>query len=183
MGLPPTRNNDWTFREWYEHAKYDDAFGLQANQPSFYWQSGIPKEERELDASSWNFVSKDLPSFSSPDPTFVSPDPQEQKGIQCRFGERGVTAATHLDAGKNMVGMITGAKRYVLSPPNQCQLLGIVTRRGNAIFRHSLLNFGHFGGEQEGRSVAKSGSIARRRDGTQSRRSFVHSLALVSLYH
>jgi hypothetical protein len=150
MGLPPTRNNDWTFREWSEHAKYADAFGLQAQQPHFYWQSGVPKEERELDASSWTFVSKDLPSFSSPDPTFICPDPQEQKGIQCRFGERGVTAATHFDAGKNMVGMITGAKRYVLSPPNQCQHLGIVTRRGNAIFRHSLLNFGHFGGDEKG---------------------------------
>ena len=39
--------------------------------------------------------------------------------------------------------MITGAKRYILSPPNQCSKLGIVTGRGNSIFRHSLLNFGH----------------------------------------
>ena len=42
-----------------------------------------------------------------------------------------------------MVAMMTGAKRYILSPPNQCGKLGIVTGRGNAIFRHSMLNFGH----------------------------------------
>jgi hypothetical protein len=121
-----------------------------------YWQSGILKEERELNASIWAFVPKDLPSFSSPDPTFISPAPQERKGmmgIQCRFGERGVTAAMHFDAGKNMVGMITGAKRYVLSPPNQCQHLGIVTRAGQCHFRQSLLNFGNFGTDEKGEGM------------------------------
>lgn len=39
--------------------------------------------------------------------------------------------------------MVTGAKRYILSPPNQCSKLGIVPTRGNAMFRHSMLNFGH----------------------------------------
>jgi hypothetical protein len=54
-----------------------------------------------------------------------------------------VTAATHFDAGRNMIAMITGAKRYILSPPRECPKLGIVTVRGNASFRHSMLNFGH----------------------------------------
>jgi hypothetical protein len=77
-----------------------------------------------------------LPSFSSPDPPFIFLRiPKNNKAFNVGLlGERGVTAATHFDAGKNMVGMITGAKRYVLSPPNQCQHLGIETRRGNAIF-------------------------------------------------
>ena len=39
--------------------------------------------------------------------------------------------------------MITGAKRYILSPPRECSKLGISTDRHVAIFRHSLLNFGH----------------------------------------
>jgi hypothetical protein len=142
--LPPTRNNDWTFRRWSLHARYSDAVALHPNQPHFYWQSGVPKEERDVSHEHWSFVSRDLPSFSSPNATFLSPSPQQQKGIQCRFGERGVTAATHFDSGRNMVGMITGAKRYVLSPPNQCQHLGIVTARSSTLYRHSLLNFGHF---------------------------------------
>ena len=52
-------------------------------------------------------------------------------------------AATHYDSGRNMVGMITGAKRYILSPPNACGKLGIFPDRKSPIFRHSLLNFGH----------------------------------------
>lgn len=42
-----------------------------------------------------------------------------------------------------MVGMITGAKRYILSPPNACGKLGIFPSKSSPIYRHSLLNFGH----------------------------------------
>lgn len=42
-----------------------------------------------------------------------------------------------------MVAMITGAKRYILSPPRECSKLGIFTSRHSPIYRHSLLNFGH----------------------------------------
>jgi hypothetical protein len=143
MGPPPVRNNDWTFKEWASHARYADSISLAEDKPHFYWQSGVDKQERHLDKSSWTFVSRDLPSFSSPTETFFVFNPEEQKGIQCRFGERGVTAATHYDAGRNMVAMVTGAKRYILSPPRECSKLGIVTKRGHSIFRHSLLNFGN----------------------------------------
>lgn len=143
MGPPPTRINDWNYAKWSAHARYADATSLRFDQPHFYWQSGVPKEERYQPERSWSFISRDLPSFSSKTETFFVFHPDQQKGIQCRFGERGVTAATHYDAGRNMVGMIHGAKRYILSPPRECSKLGIVTVRGNTIFRHSLLNFGH----------------------------------------
>ena len=43
-----------------------------------------------------------------------------------------------------MIAMITGAKRYILSPPNQCKKLGIYTQRQTPLYRHSLLNFGRY---------------------------------------
>ncbi|KAG7342965.1 cupin-like domain containing protein [Nitzschia inconspicua] len=143
MGVPPTRNNDFSYEKWARHARYADRIGLSPHQPHFYWQSGVDREERYKDTEHWTFVSRDLPSFSSVDSNFFLFEPEAQKGIQCRFGERGVTAATHFDGGRNMVAMMTGAKRYILSPPKECGKLGIVTARGNPIFRHSLLNFGH----------------------------------------
>lgn len=157
MGPPPVRNNDWTFKEWATHARYADSVSLSEDRPHFYWQSGVDREERYLDKSSWTFVSRDLPSFSSPTETFFVFHPEEQKGIQCRFGERGVTAATHYDAGRNMVAMVTGAKRYILSPPRECSKLGIVTQRGHSIFRHSLLNFGNLDylNTDEGKSMSQ----------------------------
>jgi len=143
MGLPPTRNNDWSYAKWAEHAVYADAVNLTADQPHFYWQSGVPPEERYQDRSKWTFISRDLPSFSSREGNFFLFHPEEQKGIQCRFGERGVVAATHFDGGRNMVAMIRGAKRYILSPPNQCSKVGNFTQKRSPIYRHSLLNFGH----------------------------------------
>lgn len=143
MGLAPTRNNDWTYDLWSKHAQYADAVSLPPDQPHFYWQSGIPAEERHRPSSQWTFVSRDLPSLSTPTDNFFVFHVNEQKGIQCRFGERGVVAATHYDGGRNMVAMIKGAKRYILSPPNQCSKLGIFTKVRSPIYRHSLLNFGH----------------------------------------
>lgn len=141
--MPPTRNNDWDFATWSQHANYADAVRLKSDQPHFYWQSGVDREERTKDKSQWTFISRDLPSFSSPKETFFVFNPEEQKGIQCRFGERGVVAATHYDSGRNCVGMITGAKRYILSPPRECSKLGIFTARKSSIYRHSLMNFAH----------------------------------------
>ena len=142
-GPPPYRNNDWTFKKWNQHAIYADAVALSFDQPHFYWQAGVPREERYEPPKSWSFVSRDLPLFSSTEANFFQFSPDEQKGIQCRFGERGVTAATHYDTGRNMVAMVKGAKRYILSPPRECPKLGIVTAKGNSVYRHSLLNFGH----------------------------------------
>lgn len=143
MGLPPVRNNDWSFAEWAEHARYADTIGLSSGQPHFYWQSGCPPEERHYTAAKWTFITRDLREMSATNETFLVFHPDLQKGIQCRFGERGVVAATHYDGGRNMVAMITGAKRYILSPPNQCSKLGIFTKKSSPIYRHSLLNFGH----------------------------------------
>lgn len=41
-----------------------------------------------------------------------------------------------------MIAMMTGAKRYILSPPNSCPKLGIVSSRRHPSYRHSMLNFG-----------------------------------------
>ena len=142
LGPPPSVDIDWTFDKWARHAVYADEVSLPANETHYYWQSGVPREERLEGKETWTFVSRDLPSFSNPEPTFFGFNPPAQKGIQCRFGERGVTAATHYDGGRNMIAMITGAKRYILSPPNVCPQLGIVTSRRHPSYRHSMLNFG-----------------------------------------
>ena len=142
LGAPPSLDLGWTYDKWARHAVYADEVGLPINKKHYYWQAGVPREERLQPKKDWTFVSRDLPSFSNPEPTFFGFNPPAQKGIQCRFGERGVTAATHYDGGRNMIAMITGAKRYVLSPPNVCSQLGIVTARRHPSYRHSMLNFG-----------------------------------------
>jgi hypothetical protein len=143
-GLPPSRQNDWNFGKWAEHARFADTAPLAADQPHFYFQSGVPPEERDKPYDQWCFISRDLPSWSSQTETFFGFHPEEQKGIQCRFGERGVVAATHYDTGRNMIAMVNGAKRYILSPPRECGSLGLFTKKKTSpVYRHSMLNFGH----------------------------------------
>jgi len=143
LGHPPNRNNDWTYQKWAEHARYADAAGLPFDKPHFYYQAGVDKSFIEQDPKAWTFISKDIPSFSSTTDNFFSFNAKEKHGIQCRFGERGVVAAQHQDPGRNMIAMFTGAKRYILSPPNQCSKFGIFPTRDSPLYRHSGLNFGH----------------------------------------
>mmetsp|Transcript_3447 Transcript_3447/g.9811 ORF Transcript_3447/g.9811 Transcript_3447/m.9811 type:complete len:677 (-) Transcript_3447:193-2223(-) len=159
MGIPPTRTNDWDFATWLQHAKYAQDVGLSPNRPHFYWQAGVDRVERY--EREQTFITKDLAAtFASTKANFFLFEPQHQKGIQCRFGERGIAAAVHYDVGRNMIGMIHGAKRYVLHPPTECQYLGIHTsRHDDPIFRHSLLNFGNLQSLSSSSSSGGSSSI------------------------
>ena len=143
MGPPPTIDTDLSFALWSKHARYADKVGLPPDAVHYYWQTGVPPKERYQPLNAQSFISKDLPSFSSRTNNFFLFNVAQQKGIQCRFGERGVVAATHYDAGRNMVAMITGAKRYILSPPKACSKLGVVLEENHPSFRHSMLNFAH----------------------------------------
>ena len=80
QGVPPSRNNDWTYKKWSKHARYADRVGLDANLPHFYWQSGVPAEERRQPDDTWSFVSKDLPSWSSSESNFIVFQVESQKG-------------------------------------------------------------------------------------------------------
>lgn len=68
------------------------------------------------------FINRDLPFFQ-PKESFWMADHTKNKGINCRFGAKGIIAETHYDAGRNYVAMFKGSKRYVLSPPRDCKNL------------------------------------------------------------
>ncbi len=88
LGEPPTMDTDLTFEKWAKHARYADAVGLASNEEHYYWQSGVAPKERDASKRHWSMISHDLPSFNDPEPNFFSFNPEEAKGIQCRFGER-----------------------------------------------------------------------------------------------
>jgi hypothetical protein len=61
---------------------------------------------------------------------------EEYRGINCRFGMKGVIATAHYDSRKNYIAMIRGRKRYVLLPPRECPKLELYPR-GHPSARHS----------------------------------------------
>ena len=46
---------------------------------------------------------------------------EEQNGINCRFGMRGIVAEAHYDGTRNMLAILEGERRYILGHPNQCK--------------------------------------------------------------
>lgn len=62
-------------------------------------------------------------------------------GTQCRFGMRGVIAESHFDSGRNAIAVIRGSKRYILTPPESCKHLAIISNKKHPSFRHSQVDF------------------------------------------
>lgn len=135
---PPTKNIRMSFKEWLQIAKrYDRTEDFENGKlPHYYFMTGTPAGQTK-----GHFVVEDLTLFSTKTNNDFITDVTKNKGIQCRFGMRGIIAEAHYDAGKNMVAMLKGAKRYILAAPSECPHLSIISERKHPSFRHSDLDW------------------------------------------
>jgi hypothetical protein len=133
---PPQKVTTMSFPQWSSLAHEADSTALPANAPHYYYVLG----SRPHDTSS-SFIARDLSFFSTQQENFFVTSVKSNKGIQCRFGMRGVIAATHYDSGRNMIAMIRGKKRYILTPPESCRHLSILKSRQHPSYRHSTIDW------------------------------------------
>lgn len=80
----------------------------------------------------------DLKIFESKQSFFVV-DPRQQAGVHCRFGMAGIIAEDHWDTGRNFIAVLNGTRRYILSPPSECDKLFILKTGPSA--RHSSVDW------------------------------------------
>lgn len=136
---PPTDFIGMSFDQWSLIAENADASKISNSSEHYYFMTGSkPRENPE------SFISKDLPMFSTKTPNFFIVVPEANKGIQCRFGMRGIISESHYDTGRNMVAMIRGRKRYILTSPSSCKYLGIISDKKHPSFRHSIIDWSDF---------------------------------------
>mmetsp|Transcript_34302 Transcript_34302/g.110156 ORF Transcript_34302/g.110156 Transcript_34302/m.110156 type:complete len:505 (-) Transcript_34302:186-1700(-) len=162
---PTTVVSGVSYAKWLDWARAADAEGAPADdvhhylmmgtQPltsirrkSLFRGGGSGKKKDTPPAAKNNagfrhFVNNDLDIFTPESENFFVTNVKANKGIQCRFGMRGVIAEAHYDGGRNMVAMLKGAKRYVLSPPASCKDLAIIPDRRHPSFRHSTTDWSH----------------------------------------
>lgn len=133
---PPTERIKLSYSDWLEKAKEADRQKLDNSSIHYYFMYGTSKESKGS-----TFLDRDMASFSSNKENFFVFKPELNKGIQCRFGMRGIIAESHYDGGRNMVAMIRGTKRYILNPPESCKYLGIIDDIKHPSFRHSVLDW------------------------------------------
>lgn len=135
--VPPTemiRNMD--FPKWLEKAKRADTERLDNSSVHFYFMASAEARDRGR-----TFIARDLTSFSTKTNNFFITKVNKNKGIQCRFGMRGLIAEAHYDSGRNMVAMLKGSKRYIITPPWTCDRLGIISDTRHPSYRHSVIDW------------------------------------------
>jgi hypothetical protein len=135
--VPPTEIiPGMSFDDWLLLARDADLNKLGNASQHFYFMGGADAHERGR-----TFISRDLPMFSTEKSNYWIPSPTANKGIQCRFGMRGVIAECHYDSGKNFVAMLRGRKRYLITPPWTCDKLGIIADTRHPSYRHSVIDW------------------------------------------
>ncbi|EGD76785.1 hypothetical protein PTSG_08136 [Salpingoeca rosetta] len=122
---PPTSSATMTFKQWLQKAYETDKASL--NDDHYYLQLN------SVGPNSW--IREDFPEWV-PQHNFFLVDPSQNRGINCRFGARGIIAEAHYDGGRNFVTILRGAKRYILLPPEECPNLYLYPR-GHPEARHA----------------------------------------------
>lgn len=137
---PPTEViTDMTFDQWLQLARAADVKKLTNTSAHYYFMTGSSKHDR---VGGTHFVARDLKPFAETRKAtdFVT-NPSANKGIQCRFGMRGIIAESHYDCGKNMIALMRGSKRYIINPPSACEKLGIIKDSSHPSYRHSVFDW------------------------------------------
>ena len=131
---PPTQNVELTFDEWYAKAMELEHATVTTSVDHWYFRLNGDSRQRG------DFLYDELPIFLPTKQTLFMVEPNDQRGINCRFGMKGVIAETHYDFSRNWIVMLGGQKRYILSHPKQCFNLELYPV-GHPSARHSRINW------------------------------------------
>jgi len=177
---PPTENIMMSFGDWLENAEkmethFDDEqvrdeYLSENQKPHWYFRlngienslmRGVDKAQREGS----DFVHAELPFFAKKQ-SFYIVEPEGHRGVNCRFGMKGVMAETHFDGSRNMIAVFGGERRYILAHPKQCINLELY-QPGHPSARHTAVAFGnpdyekfpHFKHAQVNEIVLQAGDV------------------------
>jgi hypothetical protein len=143
----PTKMIRMTYADWLSHANVTDESLLAGpDQPHWYFRligCGETGPHGECDSGSSEYLFDELtffqPKTTNPSSLYMV-QPEEQKGIHCRFGMKGVIAENHFDASRNAIVVLGGERRYILSPPDQCRNFALLPK-GHPSARHSAIDW------------------------------------------
>lgn len=136
----PTQMIRMTFRDWLHKA--NNTRHANPSDPHWYFRligCGTMGNDGSCDSGSSEYLFDELPFFQPKQSLYVV-DPNEQKGVHCRFGMQGVIAESHFDGSRNSIALLGGSRRYILSHPDQCENLALYPI-GHPSARHSAVNW------------------------------------------
>lgn len=150
---PPTDTVELSYAEWLEKATALDLEpGNEPQRERWYFRlNGERHSETNMylydelpfflvhDDDDGNKNKKTSSSSSTPSTLFMV-DPLAERGINCRFGMKGIFAESHFDPTRNWVVVLGGQRRYILSHPRECPHLQLHPANHPA-GRHSAVNW------------------------------------------
>jgi Cupin-like domain len=153
--VPPTDNVELTFDEWLQRARAlehvtDEEqvtmehwyFRLNAGLPKFntYLYDELPMFQPVFDDTDRADANSNQDQTDYQQRPLFMVDSAQQRGINCRFGMRGVIAEAHFDPTRNWILILSGQRRYILAHPSQCPNLELYPK-GHPSGRHSSINW------------------------------------------
>jgi hypothetical protein len=135
----PTAMRYMSYKSWMEKANVTDE-ELGPDKPHWYFRlfgDGVVTEKHEKHSSDYLF--DELPFFQ-PKQSLYLVEQDGRWGINCRFGMKGVVAASHFDGSRNAVAVLGGSRRYILAHPNQCEHMHLYPM-GHPSGRHSAVDW------------------------------------------
>ncbi len=121
----------------------DNSTEEEKHKNWYYFRLTTSLGQALKDPSAEKFVYDELP-FLDPrkkaKSQFYIVDPKEERGINCRFGMRGVIAANHFDMSRNFIMIFGGERRYILGHPSQCKNMALHPV-GHPSLRHSKVDW------------------------------------------
>lgn len=137
---------------WWTYSQFLEAVAESKKTPGDHQYYYLQLKARDIDQRA-RFVYDDLDFLDpsrvlSPDSKLLAAygnmfirDPQDtmSRGMRCRFGMKGIITEGHIDSALNMIAMVRGAKRYIVSPPSVCSCLDLLTSGPST--RHTRLDW------------------------------------------
>jgi len=136
--VQPTKIIQMSYPAWLQKANVTDESKLGPDNPHWYFRLIGCGHTRHCGGTA-EYLFDELPFFQPRESIYLV-EPMKQKGIHCRFGMKGVIAENHFDASRNMIVVLGGERRYILSHPDQCPLLALLPK-GHPSGRHSAVDW------------------------------------------
>lgn len=114
---PPTDTVELSYLDWLRHAERIQRIAPTEKADRYYFRLNGVRDTTNA------YLYDELPFFNSPPdgaPTVFLVEPDHQRGINCRFGMRGIFAEAHFDTTRNWITVLRGQRRYLLANYTQC---------------------------------------------------------------
>jgi hypothetical protein len=109
--MQPTDNVELNFQDWYTRALNVEHSSDPIHTEHYYLRlNGLFEHEND-------YLYDELPFFEPSQSSLFMVDPDQERGINCRFGSKGIIAEAHYDMSRNMILVLNGRKRYILAHP------------------------------------------------------------------